>query len=354
MRILLKRYKFLMMFFLVFSLNVLFVQHACYADIVEADGYYLIGDGPEENISIAKERAKLDALRNVIEKVGVYVESYTKTKNYTISNDEIRVVAGNIVKVDECNIEPIIEGNCIKFKCHIKAIVDSNNIDLKKILDNKILMEQSLEQEKKIETLTDEITKLKKSYIEANQENERLKIQKRINDNENELKVVLVQVTDYTAEKLYKTIKIHNGAKNVNLKINEMKEFKNMGDLYEPYVILIEGNNSDEKCILTLFTNKMGYVSKITISSSFNDIKSRICSYKTEYVVLGALGIEDSRAKSFMDDIRARDLPVKLAIWNNWTNRNIAVEHGWAPTTDNIFYIRISAYDKLFENERMI
>lgn len=55
-----------------------------------------------------------------------------------------------------------------------------------------------------------------------------------------------------------------------------------------------------------------------------------------------------------MDDIRARDLPVKLAIWNNWTNRYIAVEHGWAPTTDNIFYIRISAYDKLFENERMI
>ena len=31
--------------------------------VIEADGYYIMGDGPEENAAVAKERARADARR---------------------------------------------------------------------------------------------------------------------------------------------------------------------------------------------------------------------------------------------------------------------------------------------------
>ena len=40
---------------------------------IEADGYYIIGDGPDENHSVAKNRAKMDAKRSAAEKAGIFV-----------------------------------------------------------------------------------------------------------------------------------------------------------------------------------------------------------------------------------------------------------------------------------------
>lgn len=42
---------------------------------IEATGTYTIGDGLDENISVAKDRAKTDAMRNASEQASVFVES---------------------------------------------------------------------------------------------------------------------------------------------------------------------------------------------------------------------------------------------------------------------------------------
>ena len=42
--------------------------------IIEADGSYTIGDGLDENISVTKDRAKTNALRNASEQASVFVE----------------------------------------------------------------------------------------------------------------------------------------------------------------------------------------------------------------------------------------------------------------------------------------
>ena len=43
--------------------------------MIEADGYYIMGDGPEENATVAKERARADARRAASEQAGLYVAS---------------------------------------------------------------------------------------------------------------------------------------------------------------------------------------------------------------------------------------------------------------------------------------
>lgn len=117
-------------------------------EIIESDGFYTIGDGPEENISIAKERARLEAMRNAIEKAGVYVESYSCTENNILTKNEINVIAGQILKINDCKIIPKVENDIITYNCHIKAIIDTSSINLKQILDNKILIKKILTMKK--------------------------------------------------------------------------------------------------------------------------------------------------------------------------------------------------------------
>lgn len=54
-----------------------------------------------ENLGVAKECAKADAIRNASEKSGVYVKNYTSTKNLMLEEDIIETMTANILKLVE-------------------------------------------------------------------------------------------------------------------------------------------------------------------------------------------------------------------------------------------------------------
>ena len=234
---------------------------------IEADGIYTVTDELDENLSVAKERARLDALRNAVEKAGVYVESYTKSEGYQVTLDEIKVVAGKILRVDDSQIQPVTSNGEISYHCHIKAVVDISSVNIQDILQNKHLLEKSVEQSHRIDALENAIKSLKQQYASTSQENERLKIKAAVAENENNLKATLVQASDYTAEELYETIKIHNLAKSANLSISKMKKIKlENGKPYDINLFTVSTGEEQSMAAVILFTNKSRRVSKITIS----------------------------------------------------------------------------------------
>ena len=50
----------------------------------------VMGDWPEENAAVAKERARADARRAASEQVGLYVAGMTEVKKGKLTRDEIR------------------------------------------------------------------------------------------------------------------------------------------------------------------------------------------------------------------------------------------------------------------------
>lgn len=71
--------------------------------LIEADGYAIVGDDPEENPLVAQERARKDAKRAASEKAGVYVESVTEVRSGVVTKDVVRTVSANILDVSMLN-----------------------------------------------------------------------------------------------------------------------------------------------------------------------------------------------------------------------------------------------------------
>ena len=70
---------------------------------------------------------------------------------------------------------------------------------------------------------------------------------------------------------------------------------------------------------------------------------------RLEYVILGALGIDDMTAREFLSDIWAQQVStIKIALWNARTNRNIIVEHGPSFSTAALFEIRLTAVNRKY------
>ena len=167
---------------------------------VEATGTYLIGDGPNENISIAKARAREDAMRIATEQVGVYIESYSKTQNSILTHDEITVVAAQVLQITEETMTPkITEENHILWICKIRANIDDSSIDINKIMSNKDAVEKSILLEKKIEQLQKENTQLKKLYNTATNESERNRLSEQIQRNEENFSQAVYSLPIYSS-----------------------------------------------------------------------------------------------------------------------------------------------------------
>ena len=68
---------------------------------VEAEGYYRMGDGMEERMDIAQQRAIEDATQRAAEKAGVFVESFSATQMGSITQDEVRAISATVMEVQE-------------------------------------------------------------------------------------------------------------------------------------------------------------------------------------------------------------------------------------------------------------
>lgn len=116
------------------ALCILFMPNKSFGEVeqIEAVGIYIVGDGVEESPKIAKERAKREAIRVALDKAGIYIESFSEMKNFRLTKDEVKILAGEVIKVESVsyNVE-ILTNEIIRYTATIQAIVDTDIIETK-------------------------------------------------------------------------------------------------------------------------------------------------------------------------------------------------------------------------------
>ncbi|SFT73071.1 hypothetical protein SAMN02910356_01840 [Selenomonas sp. GACV-9] len=132
---------------------------ACEAapQVITASGTYTMGEN--DSPKIAKDAARQEAMRVATEKAGVYVESYSKTQNMQLSEDDVKVISGAILKVTDEKAEPDLTNGVWRYKVTITAEVDTDNIDLKAMMDNRAKLE-------KLQKERDELKKQNEELLE--------------------------------------------------------------------------------------------------------------------------------------------------------------------------------------------
>lgn len=135
-----------------------------------SEDYYVLG--AVEDVNVARERARERAIRNAREKAGVYVHSYSRTKDFELVDDEVITVASGVLRVIETHYEtktlPDASGYLIR--ATVKADIDTDDLltwfqkdaeeVIKLIAEDKAIRAREAEQERKIETL-------KQEYVQA-------------------------------------------------------------------------------------------------------------------------------------------------------------------------------------------
>jgi len=112
---------------------------------IRATGVYTMGDN--DSPKIARDAARQEAMRSAVEQAGVYVESYSKTQNMELTEDDVRVISGAVLKVTDEKATPELVGSVMKYTVNIRAEVDTDNIDFEAMLQNRKELEK-LQQER--------------------------------------------------------------------------------------------------------------------------------------------------------------------------------------------------------------
>ena len=156
-----------------------------FAEIKEiiSEGNYNMGDG--ETPSVAESRALLAAKRIALEEAGTYVESYSKVRNFELSEDEVKVLASGTIEVTILEKKRTIIGDGFHFWVKIKARVNSDmmtemarNVKEKSIVeDYKKIQREYVQNQKDMEIL-------KKQLAMAKGEADRKQVESRISDEE--------------------------------------------------------------------------------------------------------------------------------------------------------------------------
>lgn len=158
---------------------------------VDADGVYTLGDGLDESIGAAKVRARQEALRMAAEQAGTYVESYTKTVNHELSEDEVSTLASTVLRVmEETYTTDDMGGQGVRICCHIRAVVDSVTID--KALDQRqqnnrkweAMVQQNKRLQEDLSNIQKEYETLKADYQDAKDAQEKNVLDKKLKKNE--------------------------------------------------------------------------------------------------------------------------------------------------------------------------
>ena len=157
--------------------------------LIEATGTYTIGDGLDENISVAKDRAKADAMRNASEQASVYVESLSVVQDGMLTKDEIKVISANVMQIQgnpKFKAIPVSD-DVIRYECQVSVLVDTDNINAAMVQDKAALadaVERNKELTVEVERLNREMEQLKKQYANASTDRERQQIRQEVKQND--------------------------------------------------------------------------------------------------------------------------------------------------------------------------
>ena len=151
-------------------------------DII-SEGTYNMGDG--ETPTVAESRALLNAKRVALEQAGTYVESYSKVKNFQLTEDEIKVLASGLMEVTVLDKKRTVIGDGINFWVKIKARVQIEKMEemAKRVKEKSVIDDYKNIQEAYDKSQKD-IEELKKQLAEAKGEKERKQVGAKIADEE--------------------------------------------------------------------------------------------------------------------------------------------------------------------------
>jgi tetratricopeptide (TPR) repeat protein len=152
-----------------------------------SEGTYNMGDG--ETPSVAESRALLKAKQIALEQAGTYVESYSKVKNLTLTQDEIQVLASGLMEVEILDKKRTIVDDGINFWVKIKAKVNSDKME-------------EMAKRAKEKSVVEDYKRIQEAYAKSQEEIEELKEQLAEVKDAKRKKNVEVKIAD--EEKLFK------------------------------------------------------------------------------------------------------------------------------------------------------
>lgn len=167
--------------------------------IIEATGVYQMGEN--DTIAAVRENARKDAMRNAAEKAGVYVRSYSRTKNLKLTDDQVEVISVQTMQVKDCKYRQDYINNTLVIHADIKASVDDNDFQKRIDANNQIqdLKSQLAEEKEKNRAAINK--KMRETgndpYAELLAENEYQRLQK----NPGSLSVVRSNFEDFVAQR---------------------------------------------------------------------------------------------------------------------------------------------------------
>lgn len=161
------------------------------AKTILSEATYMMGDG--ETPSFAEAMVLQKAKQRALEEAGTYVESYTHMRNLDLTVDEIKTVAGGVMKTEIVEqIREQLKGNGLRFYIKIKALVTTDKMEdlARRIRDGNLAPENKKVQDA-IATLTKDLDLLKRQVLGTQTESEREVALERIREIEKEFREVL-------------------------------------------------------------------------------------------------------------------------------------------------------------------
>ena len=155
---------------------------------ITASGEYTMAEG--ETMPVAKERALAEAIKSAAEQAGIYIESYGRTSNVVLSEDEVNILSRGIVEVlNKQYDEPRYFGNTCYLRVTITAMVNTDNIEaLRQRFQSGALAIDLKRMQAVYEDCQQDIKKLKAQLAQASG-NKKKDIVQRIAENERRYRI---------------------------------------------------------------------------------------------------------------------------------------------------------------------
>ena len=148
-----------------------------------SEGSYNMGDG--ETPSVAESRALLNAKRTALEQAGTYVESYSRTKNYQLTEDEVKVIASGLMQVTILDKKRTIVGDGFRFWVKIEAMVNPEKMEnMAARVKEKSIIDDYKKIQGEYEKSRNEIANLKKQLLATQKETDKKRIEALIESDE--------------------------------------------------------------------------------------------------------------------------------------------------------------------------
>lgn len=152
---------------------------------ITATGEYILTldvDSPTAAREMARERAKQAA----VEKCGVFVKSYTEAQKQQITQDKIIVIAGSVLEImnEDIKMQSSADNKTIIIHCTIQAKVDTDKIDLQKIVDDEEKVARITQQNQRIRELEQQTESLKSQVANLQEQSQRKKLTEQLDANQ--------------------------------------------------------------------------------------------------------------------------------------------------------------------------